>query len=80
MTNMRYFVTTMTDITYCNGYAIAARSKIRKPTNQVKCISITWGKMKDLNKIRKSLDSAYQKTVKWRKTISKSQEEKLEKH
>ena len=39
---------------------------------------ITWGKMKDLKKIRKSLDSAYQKIVKWKKTICKSQEEKLE--
>jgi len=38
MTNMRYFVTTMTDITYCNGYAIAARSNIRKPP-KVKCLS-----------------------------------------
>ena len=28
---------------------------------------ITWGKMKDLKKIRKSLDSAYQKIVKWKK-------------
>ena len=27
-------------------------------------MSITWGKMKDLKKIRKSLDSAYQKKVK----------------
>ena len=41
---------------------------------------ITWGKMKDLKKIRKSLDSPYQKIVKWKKTICKSQEEKLEKH
>jgi len=41
---------------------------------------ITWGKMKDLKKIRKSLDSTYQKIVKWKKTICKSQEEKLEKH
>jgi len=36
--------------------------------------------MKDLKKIRKSLDSAYQKIVKWKKNICKSQEEKLEKH
>ena len=36
--NMRYFVTTMTDITYCNGYAIAVRSKIKKPP-KVKCLS-----------------------------------------
>jgi len=28
---------------------------------------ITWGKMKDFKKIRKSLDSAYQKIVKWKK-------------
>jgi len=28
---------------------------------------ITWGKMKDLKKIRKSLDSVYQKIVKWEK-------------
>jgi len=28
---------------------------------------ITWGKMKDLKKIRKSLDLAYQKIVKWKK-------------
>jgi len=28
---------------------------------------ITWSKMKDLKKIRKSLDSAYQKIVKWKK-------------
>ena len=41
---------------------------------------ITWGKMKDLKKIRKSLDSAYQKIVRWKKNICKSQEEKLEKH
>jgi len=43
---------------------------------------ITWGKMKDLKKIRKSLDSAHQKIVKWKKNygICKSQEEKLEKH
>jgi len=41
---------------------------------------ITWGKMKDLKKIRKSLDSAYQKIVKWKKNICKSQEQKLEKH
>jgi len=42
---------------------------------------ITWGKMKDLKKIRKSLDSAYQKIAKWKKkTICKSREEKLEKH
>ena len=33
---MRYFVTTVIDITRCNGYAIAARSKIRKPP-KVKC-------------------------------------------
>ena len=55
----------MIDITCCNGYAIAARSKIRKPP-KVK-MPITWGKMKDLKKIRKSLDSAYQKIVKWKK-------------
>jgi len=40
--------------------------------------------MKDFKKIRKSLDSAYQKIVKWKKngkkTMYKSQEEKLEKH
>jgi len=30
-------------------------------------LPITWGKMKDLKKIRKSLDSAYQKIVKWKK-------------
>jgi len=41
---------------------------------------VTWGKMKDLKKIWKSLDSAYQKIVKWEKTICKSHEEKLEKH
>jgi len=35
---MRYFVTTMIDITCCNGYAIAARSKLRKPP-KVKCLS-----------------------------------------
>jgi len=28
-------------------------------------MSITWGKMKDLKKIRKILDSAYQKIVRW---------------
>jgi len=28
---------------------------------------ITWGKMKDLKKIKKSLDSAYQNIVKWKK-------------
>ena len=28
---------------------------------------ITWGKMKDFKKIRKSLDSAYQKIAKWNK-------------
>ena len=28
--NMRHFVTTMIGIMCCNGYAIAARSKIRK--------------------------------------------------
>jgi len=37
--NMRYFVKTMIDITCCNGYAIAARSKIRKPP-KVKCLSL----------------------------------------
>jgi len=31
---------------------------------------ITWGKMKDLKKIRKSLDSAYQKIVKWKKNYT----------
>ena len=36
--NMRHFVTTMIDITCCNGYAIAARSRIRKPP-KVKCLS-----------------------------------------
>ena len=36
--SMRYFVTTMTDMTHCNGYAIAVRSKIRKPP-KVKCLS-----------------------------------------
>jgi len=40
---------------------------------------ITWGKMKDLKENQKSLDSAYQKIVRWKKTICKSQE-KLEKH
>jgi len=30
---------------------------------------ITWGKMKDVKKIRKSLDSAYQKIVKWKKKL-----------
>jgi len=30
-------------------------------------IPITWDKMKDLKKIRKNLDSAYQKIVKWKK-------------
>ena len=28
--NIKYFVKTMTDITHCNGYAIAARTKIRE--------------------------------------------------
>ena len=28
---------------------------------------ITWGKMKDSKNIRKSLDSAYQKIVRWKK-------------
>jgi len=32
-------------------------------------MSITWGKMKDLKKIRKGPDSAYQKIVKWKKYI-----------
>ena len=36
--NMRYFVTTMIDITCCNGYAIAARRKISKPP-KVNCLS-----------------------------------------
>ena len=36
--NVRYFVTTTTDLTCCNGYAIAVRSKIRKPP-KVKCLS-----------------------------------------
>ena len=36
--NMRYFVMTMIDITCCSGYAIAVRSKIRKPP-KVKCLS-----------------------------------------
>jgi len=42
--------------------------------------SITWGKMKDLKKIRKIIDSVFQKIDRWKKTICKSQEEKLEKH
>jgi len=41
---------------------------------------IAWGKMKDIKEIKKSLNSAYQKIVKWKKTTCKSQEEKLEKH
>jgi len=36
--NMRYFVTIMIDIMCCNGYVIAAKSKIRKPP-KVKCLS-----------------------------------------
>ena len=48
---MRYFVTTMIDITCCNGYAIAARSKNRETTQSE--MPITWGKMKDLKKIKK---------------------------
>jgi len=36
--NMRHFVMTMIDIMCCNGYAIAARSRIRKPP-KVKCLS-----------------------------------------
>jgi len=31
-------------------------------------MSITWGKMKDLKKIRKKLNSAYQKIIRWKKT------------
>jgi len=50
-----------------------------KETSQSE-MPITWGKMKNLKKIRKGLDSAYQKIVKWKKIICKSQEEKLEKH
>jgi len=37
-----------------------------KETSQSE-MPITWGKMKDLKKIRKSLDSPYQKIVKWKK-------------
>jgi len=36
--NIRYFVKTMTDITHCNGFAIAARTKIRK-SPKVKSVS-----------------------------------------
>jgi len=37
--NIRHFVTTiMMDITSCNGYVIAARGRIRKPS-EVKCPS-----------------------------------------
>jgi len=72
---MRYFVTTMIDITCCNGYAITARSKIRKPL-KVKCYH-----MGQDGRLKKSeyLDSAYQKTAKWKKYKCKSQEEKLKK-
>jgi len=38
VTNIKYFMTTMTHITYCNGYALAARSTIRKPP-KAKCPS-----------------------------------------
>jgi len=41
-------------------------------------MSITWGKMKDLKKIRKSLDSAYQKKMKNKNANPKRK--KLEKH
>ena len=37
-----------------------------KETTQSEML-ITWGKMKDLKQIRKSLDLAYQKIVKWKK-------------
>jgi len=49
-----------------------------KETTQSEML-ITWDKMKDLKKIKKSL-LAYQKIVKWKKNTCKSQEEKLEKH
>jgi len=38
------------------------------------------GQDERLEENQKSLDSAYQKIVRWKKTICKSQEEKLEKH
>ena len=38
------------------------------------------GQDERLQEIRKSLDSAYQKIVKWKKTICKFQKDKLEKH
>jgi len=41
---------------------------------------IAMGKMKDIKQIKKNFNSAYQTNVKWKKTICKSQEEKLEKH
>ena len=72
--NMRYFMTTIIDITCCNGHAIVARSKIRKPPSEM---PITWGKMKDLKKIRKSLDSAYQKIVKWKKKLYANPKRKI---
>jgi len=46
---------------------IAAKTKIRKPP---KGKPITWGKMKYLKQIRKSLNSAYQKIVKWKKNYT----------
>jgi len=36
--NITYIIKAMTDITHCNGYAIAVRSKIKK-SSKVKCLS-----------------------------------------
>jgi len=40
---------------------------------------IAWGKMKDIEEIRKARNLAYEKTAQWKK-ICKSEEQRLEKH
>ena len=57
MNNIRYFVKTMTDITHCNGYAIAAKTET----------CITWGKMKYSNKNQKKSCFGISKNYKMKK-------------
>jgi len=67
--NIRYFIKTTTETMHCNGYAIAAKTKIRKST---KVKRLSHGARWKTKKIRKSLNSAYQKIVKWKKKFSSS--------
>jgi len=67
--NIRYFVTTMIDRHNVLQWLFDSCKEQNKETTQSE-MPITWGTMKDLKKIRKSLHSAYQKIVQWKKTIS----------